>query len=296
MYIGRFAPSPTGSLHFGSLVAATGSYLDARAHQGHWLVRIEDLDPPREQAGAATHILKMLETYGFVWDGEVLYQSQRHHLYESALEKLKTQHLAYPCTCSRKEILDSALLGIEGTVYPGTCRHGLSQPTRPQQAWRLKTTSNATSFTDAIQGALSQHLEQDIGDFVLKRADGLYAYQLAVVVDDAEQHVTHIVRGADLLTSAPRQIYLQQLLGLPTPEYAHLPIAINQQGEKLSKQTLAVPLDDTNPVAELWSALDFLGQHPPIALKTASLPTLWDWAHQHWQPASVPRSKTIATS
>lgn len=289
MYIGRFAPSPTGPLHFGSLVAAIGSYLEAKSQQGYWLLRIEDLDPPREQAGAAALILKTLEAYGFEWDGKVLYQSQRHDAYESVLEKLKTQGLVYPCTCSRKEILDSALTGIEGTVYPGTCRNGLSHPDRTQYAWRLKTTTEATSFTDDIQGFQSQHLQQEIGDFVLKRADGLYAYQLAVVADDAEQHVTHIVRGADLLASTPRQIHLQQQLGLAIPHYAHLPVATNQQGEKLSKQTLAPPLEPANAVIDIWHGLNFLGQHPPPELKTASLHTLWAWARHHWQLATVPK-------
>lgn len=296
MYIGRFAPSPTGSLHFGSLIAATGSYLEAKAQHGRWLVRMEDTDPPREQAGAASQILRTLEAYGFIWDGKVMYQSQRYATYEDALNRLKAHGLIYPCTCSRKEILDSALTGIEGHVYPGTCRHGVSHATRTQHAWRLKTTCQPTSFIDAIQGKQTQNLETDIGDFVLKRADGLYAYQLAVVVDDAEQGVTHVMRGADLLSSTPRQIYLQQQLGITTPQYAHLPIATNPRGEKLSKQTLARPLDDTNPVAALWSALDFLGQHPPATLKTASQQSLWAWAHLHWQLTSVPKYKAIQRS
>lgn len=279
-YIGRFAPSPTGPLHFGSLVAAVGSYLEAKTHGGHWLVRMEDLDPPREQPGAADLILRTLEAYGFEWDGPVLYQSRRGEAYEAALERLRQDGLLYPCSCSRKEIADSAMQGIEGPVYPGTCRNGLHG--KPARAWRVRTTTQETAFDDAIQGRQSQMLERNIGDFVLKRADGFYAYQLAVVVDDAEQGITHVVRGADLLDSTPRQIWLQQLLGLPTPQYMHLPIATNAAGEKLSKQTLAPPLDLTDPVPALWQALAFLGQNPPEELAITSLAGLWQWAQNQW--------------
>lgn len=293
MYIGRFAPSPTGPLHFGSLIAATGSYLEARAQQGSWVVRIEDIDPPREQTGAASLILKTLEHYGFSWDTEVLYQSQRYPEYEHALDRLKVQGLIYRCTCSRKEILDSALIGIEGNVYPGTCRNMPSHPERPHYALRVITSTQETCFVDAIQGMQSQHIARDIGDFVLKRSDGLYAYQLAVVLDDAAQGITHVVRGADLLDSTPRQIYLQQLLDLPTPHYAHLPVVTNQAGEKLSKQTLAAPLDASQPVTMLWDALNFLGQQPPAELRFDSLKALWDWAYLHWQLSTVPPKKCI---
>lgn len=288
---GRFAPSPTGPLHFGSLVAAVGSYLDARAHGGEWLVRMEDLDPPREQPGAADLILKTLEAYGFEWDGTVLYQSHRGDAYESALDRLRENGLLYPCACTRKEIADPALVGIEGLVYPGTCRNGLHG--REARAWRVGTDKKATTFDDAIQGRQYQVLERDIGDFVLKRADGLYAYQLAVVVDDAAQHITHIVRGADLLDSTPRQIHLQRLLGLPTPHYAHLPVATNAASEKLSKQTLALPLDSANPVPALWRALAFLGQSPAAQLEQAGLRELWQWAHHHWSLQAVPKTKAI---
>ncbi len=283
MVTGRFAPSPTGPLHFGSLIAATASYLEAKTQQGQWLVRIEDLDPPREQVGAANEILKTLDSFGFEWDAEVMRQSERHGAYETALTQLKHQGLVYRCTCSRKEIADSALQGIEGVVYPGTCRHAQHQ----SGAWRVLTNADVIGFDDAIQGHQSQNLSHDLGDFVLKRADGLYAYQLAVVVDDAEQGITQIVRGADLLSSTPRQIHLQRLLKLPTPHYAHVPIAVNAQGEKLSKQNLAQPLNAKNPVPALWQALDFLGQHPPTALRDESLESLWDWAKTHWSLAHV---------
>ena len=215
-YCGRFAPSPTGPLHFGSLVAAVGSYLDARSHDGQWLVRIEELDPPREMPGAADLILKTLAAYGFEWDGEVVYQSNRHDAYESALESLTRQGLLFPCSCSRREIADSTLGGGEHLVYPGTCRDGLVEG-KVARAWRVRVTDADIAFDDNVQGPVSQCLQRDAGDFVLKRADGLYAYQLAVVVDDAWQGITHIVRGADLLDSTARQIYLQRCLGLATP-------------------------------------------------------------------------------
>lgn len=291
-YCGRFAPSPTGPLHIGSLIAAVGSYLEARAHGGQWLVRMEDLDPPREMPGAADLILKTLETYGFEWDGEVLRQSNRFPTYEVALGNLKQHGLLYPCGCTRKEIADSAVSGIEGPVYPGTCRHGLS-PRKVARAWRVRLDERAIAFEDAVQGYISQNLAHDIGDFVLKRADGFYAYQLAVVADDADQGITHVVRGADLLDSTPRQIYLQQLLGKPTPQYAHLPVAANAAGEKLSKQTRAAPLSLSAPSPALWQALNFLGQQPPVELAGSDLPTLWQWARKNWNLSAIPRTKSI---
>ena len=258
-YRGRFAPSPTGPLHFGSLVAAVGSYLDARHHNGNWLVRMEDLDTPRCVPGAAEDILHTLAAFGFASDEPVIYQSRRTATYEAALQKLKESGAAYPCCCTRKEIADSALHGIEGFVYPGTCRHGMVH-TRTTPAWRVRTdlTAAPIAFEDALQGSISQNIETDIGDFVVKRADGLFAYQLAVVVDDAEQRITHVVRGSDLLASTPRQIHLQHLLGLTTPRYMHLPVAVNEAGEKLSKQTLAAPVDVAQPAATLLRALEFL--------------------------------------
>jgi glutamyl-Q tRNA(Asp) synthetase len=289
LYRGRFAPSPTGPLHFGSLVAAVGSYLDARSCSGEWLVRMEDIDPPREIPGAADLILQTLEAYGFEWDGAVLHQNTRSEAYESALERLRQNGALYACACTRKEIIDSALRGIDGPVYPGTCRSGLNG--RQSRAWRVRTTQQEIAFEDAIQGPQAQVLERDIGDFVLKRADGFYAYQLAVVVDDAEQGISHVVRGADLLDSTPRQIHLQRLLQLPTPHYAHLPLATNGAGEKLSKQTLAPPLSFDQAPVTLWQALHFLGQLPPRELATADLDSLWQWARQHWQLGAVPRTQ-----
>ncbi|CAG0996796.1 glutamyl-Q tRNA(Asp) synthetase [Methylophilaceae bacterium] len=287
MYRGRFAPSPTGPLHFGSLVAAVASYLEAKIHHGEWLLRIEDLDQPRTMPGAAESILRTLEAWGFEWDGPVVYQSRRQDLYAAALSGLQESGLVYACGCTRKEIADSAIHGIEGAIYPGTCRNGLPSG-KSARAWRVRTENRIIGFDDAIQGYIAQNLELDIGDFVLKRADGLYAYQLAVVVDDAEQGITDIVRGADLLDSTPRQIYLQSLMGFPAIRYAHIPIVTNQQGEKLSKQTLAKTLDDRYPQTQLWLALDYLGQSPPAELMNASIGTLWQWMLTHWKLENIP--------
>lgn len=292
MYVGRFAPSPTGPLHFGSLIAAVASYLEARTQQGKWLVRMEDLDKPREMQGAADDILHTLHAFGFEWDDEVIYQSQRTPLYQEAFDQLQNDGLIYPCNCSRKEIADSATHGIEGLVYPGTCRAGMSQP-RAQHAWRIKVTDEIFGFKDTIQGIQSQQLNRDIGDFVLKRADGLFAYQLAVVVDDASQHVTHIVRGADLLSSTPRQIYLQRLLGFELPLYTHIPLAVNEQGEKLSKQNLALPIHQQDANQLLFDALVFLGQNPPLSMKQSSLSEIWRWAMDNWQVSKISHHPSI---
>jgi glutamyl-Q tRNA(Asp) synthetase len=283
-YRGRFAPSPTGPLHFGSLVAAVGSYLDAKHHQGTWLVRMEDLDTPRCVPGAAEDILRTLEAFGLHSDEPVNYQSRRAAAYEEALQQLQSSSAAYPCCCTRKEITDSALHGIEGFVYPGTCRSGMAHQ-RATPAWRVRTDLDPppVEFDDELQGRISQNLEKEIGDFVVKRADGLFAYQLAVVVDDAFQHITHVVRGADLLNSTPRQILLQQLLAFPLPHYMHLPIAVNEAGEKLSKQTLAAPVDASQPVATLLCVLDFLRQEPPSELADGDVGTVLDWAVRNWR-------------
>jgi len=292
MYTGRFAPSPTGPLHFGSLIAAVASYCEAKFHQGKWLVRMEDLDKPREIPGAATTILQQLENFGFEWDGAILYQSQRVEAYAAALDQLKQNNLVYPCTCTRKEIADStSSLGIEGLIYPGTC---LRQPLKQRSAlaWRIKTPDRVISFHDAVQGHISQNLQQDIGDFILKRADGLFAYQLAVIVDDAEQGITHVVRGADLLNSTPRQIFLQQTLHYTTPIYAHVPVANNAAGEKLSKQTLAQPIHSKNCAELLFHALQFLGQNPPESLQSEAKPIIWQWALANWQLDKVPAVKS----
>ncbi len=286
-YRGRFAPSPTGSLHFGSLVAATGSYLQTKSHNGEWLIRIENLDTPREIPGAASEILRALEALGMEWDGEVIYQSRRSEAYQSALAALGQQGLIYPCTCSRKEITASGIIGIDGPIYPGTCRNG-SSAGKQTAALRLRAGSNPIEFNDALRGLIRQQLQDDVGDFVLRRADGVYAYQLAVVVDDAAQGITHVVRGADLLDSTSRQIYLQQLLGHPTPEYMHLPVALNIQGEKLSKQTQATAVATTDPLPQLLAAMRFLGQQSPAELAEGDVASFWQWAIENWQPEKIP--------
>ena len=293
-YRGRFAPSPTGPLHFGSLVAAVGSYLDACSQGGEWLLRMEDVDGPRNVAGAAAGILATLEAFGFEWDGPVLWQSTRLAAYREALEALEMAGFAYGCACSRREIADSAIReAIDGGLaYPGTCRGGLP-PGRSARAWRLRVGNLETAFDDRLQGRIVQHLEDDVGDFVLQRADGQFAYQLAVVVDDAHQGITDVVRGADLIDSTPRQIWLQRCLGYPTPRYAHLPVAANAAGEKLSKQTLAPALEAGRAAAELVRALAFLGQEPPAELARAPVAEVWSWALQHWRFATIPRRRAI---
>jgi glutamyl-Q tRNA(Asp) synthetase len=233
VYRGRFAPSPTGPLHFGSLVAALGSYLDAKAHGGEWLVRIEDLDTPRNVPGAADDILRTLERFGLEWDGPVLYQSSRLEAYEAVLEDLRRRHLVFPCGCSRKDV---------GDRYPGTCRHGI-RGRLDTPSWRFHVSDEIIRFDDRRLGPQQQNVQEYVGDFVLRRADGLFAYQLAVVVDDAFQGVTDVVRGEDLLDSTARQILLQRALDLPQPRYLHLPVVLNEAGQKLSKQTGAAALD-----------------------------------------------------
>jgi glutamyl-Q tRNA(Asp) synthetase len=291
-YRGRFAPSPTGALHFGSLVAALGSWLDARAADGEWLVRIEDLDPPREVPGAASDILRALEGLGLRWDGPVLHQSDRSEAYRAALEELARKGATYPCACSRREIGDAARAGVDGgLVYPGTCRAGLP-PGRTPRALRVRVGETVVEFDDAVQGRVCHDLARDVGDFVLQRADGLFAYQLAVVVDDAAQGVTDVVRGADLLDSTPRQILLQRLLGVPTPRYLHLPVATNAHGEKLSKQTGATPIDHARPGAALAAALRFLGQHVDDDLVSGQPEALLSAAIGRWDRASIPRARS----
>lgn len=266
----------------GSLVAAVGSYLDARAHQGEWWLRIEDVDAPRCSTQAAADILHTLEALGFDWDGEVVWQSRRTEAYRAALERLEALGLAYPCGCTRKELAAAAQAEDGSALYPGICRNGLPRG-KTARAWRVRVDEDRICWDDALQGLRRSELAKDSGDFVVLRADGLFAYQLAVVVDDAAAGMTHIVRGVDLLASTPRQIHLQHCLGLPTPIYAHLPIVTNAHGEKLSKQTRAAPLDLRQPQAELFAALQFLGQSPPAELQGASLAELWAWAKANWR-------------
>lgn len=295
-YRGRFAPSPTGPLHFGSLVAAVGSHADARAARGVWLVRMEDLDPPREVAGAADAILRTLEAFGMEWDEPVLYQSTRADAYRDALKRLAAADLTYPCGCTRKEIADSALrfetAPVREGVYPGTCRNGLP-PGRTARSVRLRVDDAVIEFDDAVQGRMRQHLGREVGDFVLLRADGHVAYQLAVVVDDADQGITDIVRGADLLDSTARQILLQRRLGASSPRYCHLPVVTDDSGNKLSKQTRAAPVDPAHPTAALAQALAFLGHAAPDEAVRAGTRELWKWAIAHWDRARIPHVRAL---
>ena len=284
---GRFAPSPTGPLHFGSLLAAVASYLDARHSNSSWLLRIEDIDPPREVAGAAEQIIKSLEAHGFEWDGPVLWQSDSLEQHEAALETLIDRGIAYRCGCSRKDLAGQPT-GSLGVIYPGTCRDG-SDAT--EYAWRVLTNDDPVTFTDELQGPQAHCLGRESGDFIIKRRDGLIAYQLAVVVDDALQGIGKIVRGIDLLESTFRQIWLQRLLGYPTPEYAHIPVAVHPNGDKLSKLTGAPGLDDTNAKGNLVRALAALGQSPAADLADSSLADIWRWAIDNWNPAPL-RGKT----
>jgi len=292
IYRGRFAPSPSGPLHFGSLIAATASYLDCKANNGKFIVRIEDLDPPREVKGSDLQIIKTLECYGFEWDEPIVYQSQRFEHYEQALDTLQQQNLIYRCQCTRKHLRANAAQGPLGTIYPNTCRHtNLTQANN--RATRIKVNQDIIELNDPIFGSVKQNLITELGDFIIRRSDQWFAYQFAVVVDDGLQNISHIIRGRDLLNSTPRQIYLQKLLGLPTPQYLHLPLAINQDQTKLSKQTSATPISNTDIVPTLFQCLKFLGQSPPKALAHESLEQLWLWAIKHWQTKLIPNRDSL---
>lgn len=287
-YIGRFAPSPSGPLHFGSLVAALGSYLQARSQQGRWLLRIEDIDPPREVPGASDAILKTLDAYGFEWDGPVNYQSQRHAQYEQALSQLRDKGLLYACDCSRKTIAASNTDG-KPRHYPGTCRDKNLPFVRDtgQYSLRLHTEDRLLSFNDVIQGSVSQNIAQYSGDIALLRRDGFYTYALAVSVDDMQQGISEVVRGRDLLDTTANQIYLMQQLGGTAPGYVHLPVVTHTDGAKLSKQTGAEALPLNRPVTQLCQALHFLGQSIPADLHKSTVDEFWHWARQNWQLKQV---------
>jgi glutamyl-Q tRNA(Asp) synthetase len=282
-YIGRFAPSPSGPLHTGSLVAAMASYLDARANNGLWYVRMEDLDPPRESAKAATLILQTLEQLHLFWDADVLYQSQRHQAYQSALETLQQLDLTFPCTCSRQQIQDA------GGIHHDTCDLIANLPF----SIRCRSSQNTVNFTDIFQGQQSQSMNKDVGDFVIKRKDGFYAYQLAVVVDDAFQNINHIIRGIDLLDSTSRQITLQSYLGFPKPRYGHIPVVVNEQGQKLSKQHFAQAVTLNNPQQLLVSVLTCLQQSPEPTLADSSIDDILSWAIKHWKPENLAGLKAL---
>ncbi|MDO5059104.1 MAG: tRNA glutamyl-Q(34) synthetase GluQRS [Neisseria sp.] len=303
-YTGRFAPSPTGLLHIGSLLTALASYADARAHGGRWLVRMEDLDPPREMKGAADDILRTLEAFGFEWDGSVWFQSRRDEAYQAVLSRLNNDGLLYPCYCSRKDWQAAARSGADGFVYNGACRTRPSEKLhfpsekRPSNgkmpAWRIRVPDGIIGFDDRIVGHYAQNLAEDIGDFVLLRADGFWAYQLAVVADDAEQGITHIVRGQDLLVSTPRQIYLQRCLSYREPHYAHLPLLLNGSGQKWSKQTLAPALDTAQKEALLRQVMGYL--NVPPAPQGLAAEELLAWTVSHWKMENVPKTGIVTES
>lgn len=280
-YVGRFAPTPSGHLHFGSLLAALASYLDARHHSGRWLLRIEDLDQPRNVPGATEHILKTLEAYGLDWDGDILHQSRNLERYGHVLQTLLERGEAYYCDCSRK------LIAEHGGLYPGHCR-GRGLPAAADHAIRIRVPNECIQFYDRLQGTFSQHLARDTGDFVVRRRDGIVAYQLAVVVDDIDQHITDIVRGADLLDSTPRQLWLYRLLDAAAPRYLHIPLIMRRQGEKLSKRLASAPIEAQYAPATLFRALTTLAQQPPPALRNAPVRELLSWAVAHWQPQRLP--------
>lgn len=291
-YRGRFAPSPTGPLHFGSLVAAVASYADARHHDGQWLVRIEDVDETRAKTGAEAQILATLDAFGMQPDEQPIRQSERSERYDRALEFLRRKRLAYPCNCSRKAIASLARLGREGPIYPGTCRHN-PPPTGDPVAWRVALDHATITFTDRVAGYITQQLADEIGDFIVRRVDGFTAYQLTVVVDDHEQAITHVVRGADLLWSTPRQIWLQQKLGYTTPHYAHVPLVYGADGSKLSKRDAAHPVDPGDPLPALLSAWLHLGQtSPPGGLRNCN--DFWRWACENWTIERVPQDRSSA--
>lgn len=291
-YIGRFAPSPTGPLHFGSLVAAVASYLQARSKDGKWLLRIEDIDPPRELAGASDEIVEALQRYGFDWDGDIIFQSENEAAHTAALSSLIDQGLAYRCRCSRRDLADVPR-GPLGVIYPGSCRNGCDSG---EAAIRVRTNDAEIAFEDELQGHIAQQLESESGDFVIRRRDGLVAYHLAVVVDDEIQGVTEVVRGIDLIESTPRQIYLQQLLGYRTPSYIHIPVITHADGDKLSKLTGApgIPLDAVSKT--LCAALHVLQQNPPRELSSAPLSDIWFWARETWQMEKLIGRKSIVNT
>jgi len=291
--VGRFAPSPTGPLHFGSLVAAVGSYCLARQAGGRWLVRMEDLDRPRVVPGAAEDILRALEICGFEWDGDILWQSRRDERYREVLTVLRERGLVFDCGCSRRDILASAPHpGEEGPIYPGTCRGGLA-PGRKPRAERMRVPDELVGFCDGIFGPTEQHLRTAVGDFVLRRADGLYAYQLAVVVDDRDSGVNQVVRGADLVSSTPRQVYLHQCLGWQVPEYMHLPLVLAGDGEKLSKRHGAMPIEGDAAGRWLLAALEFMGQKTPATLEKAPPAEILRWGVDFFDATAIPRQSRV---
>ena len=297
-YVGRFAPSPSGPLHYGSLVAATASYLQAKHQQGQWLVRIEDIDPPREVSGASADILNTLEQFNFEWDQTPLYQSTRSSAYRSALSQLIEQEQVYACACSRKELVNNVQKSELGKRYTGTCANKKLALEDIEFNLRLRTENTSITFEDAHFGNVSHNLYKEIGDIIIYRKHNLPSYSLAVSVDDAYQEISEVVRGYDLLAFTPIQLYIGQLLQLATPRFLHVPIIVNQQGQKLSKQTGAQALDTRHCASTLFRALRDLGQEvskefKQEKLKTEDLSQLWHWAIEHWDVSKIPKHKHI---
>lgn len=292
--VGRFAPSPTGPLHFGTLIAAVGSYLACKREHGLWLMRIEDIDTPRVVPGSDVAMLKLFEQLGLEWDGPVLYQSRRFERYLAVLEQLEKRGLLFDCTCTRREIMASAPhAGEEGPIYPGTCRNGV-QGSRQERAQRLRVKDTDISFDDQVFGRCSQNLERQVGDFVLHRSDGIFAYQLAVVVDDLDAGVTQVVRGADLLSSTARQIYLYQCLNAVAPQYLHLPLALDPSGDKLSKRHGAeILINDSNGAQMIYRVLEFLGQQPPAELYDATSRELLAWGVANFTIGNIAQQSRV---
>lgn len=281
-YTGRFAPTPSGPLHYGSLIAALASCLDARHNRGRWLLRIDDIDTPRVRTGSVDNILRTLEAFGLHWDGAVLFQSERREAYAAAIESLMERELLYRCDCPRRL--------VKGGPYPGTCRNRRLSANTPRYALRVLTHEEPIRVPDRIQGAYSRNLQHESGDFVVRRSDGITAYHLAAAVDDDYQGVTHVVRGADLLSSTPSQVYLQRLLNLKTPVYAHFPVAVDDQGRKIAKRNQArAAYGDKSTGAVLYAALDFLGQSPPGEIAGADTNKILEWGIKNWNISRIPR-------
>ncbi len=291
--MGRFAPSPTGPLHIGSLYTALASFLQARAKSGSWFVRVDDLDTFRIVPGSTDSILRTLEIFGLYWDGSLIYQSQRLESYRVILNQLDEQNLIYPCTCTRKFLALHAKQNPTQPLYPGFCR-GKIDNHQTDYALRVKTSTDPIRFYDKHQGYVSQDLSKKTGDFIVKRRDRVYAYQLAVVCDDYDQGITEVLRGADLLESTPRQIYLQKLLGFPTPAYRHIPVIVDEQNIKLSKQSHAKPVDESRPVNTLLYLLKLLNQPLPADIEMADLDAIISWAIKNWNPFRLPKSQNIS--
>lgn len=293
-YRGRFAPTPSGPLHMGSLFTALASYLQARSQGGRWLLRIDDLDGPRNVRGADSIILRQLESHGLEWDEAPRYQSSHAQEYRDALGTLSQQQLLYPCVCTRAELAQTSIAGPDGPVYAGTCRKGTVSAGK--HSLRMRVTDDSLAFVDLFLGQQTRHLPTEIGDFVIQRSDGILGYQLACAVDEAAQGISEVIRGSDLLDSTFRQLHVQKLLKLPHARYGHLPLLVWPDGKKLSKQNHAEPIDALGASANLLQCLTALGQKPPDSLAGSAAQEVLDWGIKHWQPSQIPRKSALQWS